>query len=51
MGKSQKSDADKKKKKKPETVTQERIEKQFNIHGAGGKDQDDLKRKREEFAV
>jgi hypothetical protein len=49
MGKDTKADADKKTKKKPEQVAEERLKETFNLGGVAGGD--DLKRKREDFAV
>jgi nucleosome binding factor SPN SPT16 subunit len=51
MGKSKQPEKDKKKAKKPEEVGEERIKSTFNIAGASSKDHDELKRKREDFAV
>ena len=51
MGKSTKADKEKKKTKKAEEVGEERIKSTFNLAGASSKDHDELKRKREDFAV
>jgi hypothetical protein len=50
IGKSKADGNDKKKKKKPEQIGEERMKETFGI-GLGNKDQDDLKRKREEYAI
>ena len=50
MGRSGKNETDKKKKKKNENIAEERIKQTYNL-SAPTKDQDELKRKREEFAV
>lgn len=50
FGKSSKADADKKKKKNIEEMAEERMKQTFNV-GSGAKDHEDLKRKREDFAV
>jgi len=47
---STKNEADKKKKKTVDTLAEERLKSTFNV-GAGAKDHDELKRKREDFAV
>jgi hypothetical protein len=50
FGKSSKPDGDKKKKKNAEEMAEERLKQTFNV-GSGSKDHDELKRKREDFAV
>lgn len=50
FGRSAKPDGDKKKKKNAEELAEERLKQTFNV-GAGAKDNDELKRKREDFAV
>jgi len=50
FGKSSKADHDKKKKKTGEEIAEERLKQTFGVGGAT-KDHDDLKRKREDFAV
>ncbi len=50
FGKSSKGDTDKKKKKNVEEQAEERMKQTFNV-GTGAKDHEDLKRKREDFAV
>ena len=49
MGKDAKAEADKKTKKKPEQVAEDRLKETFNLGGVAGGE--DLKRKREDFAV
>jgi hypothetical protein len=49
MGRSSAADQDKKK-KKGENAAEERIKQTFNLAGSG-KEQDELKRKREDYAV
>lgn len=49
IGRSHKADVDKKKKKADE-LAEERLKETFNI-GGGAKEHDELKRKREDFAV
>ena len=44
-------DKDKKKTKKPEEVGEERMKNTFNIAGGSAKEHDELKRKREDYAV
>lgn len=51
MGKDKNADTTKQKKKKPEDVGEERLKNTFNVGGASSKDNDEHKRKREEFAV
>jgi len=51
IGKTTKTDKDKKKTKKPEEVGEERLKSTFNLAGGSGKEHDELKRKREDFAV
>jgi hypothetical protein len=51
MGRSVKVDADKKKFKKPEEVGEARMQSTFNIAGGSAKEHDELKRKREDYAV
>lgn len=51
LGRSAKADVDKKKKKKNENVAEERIKQTFNLSGNNDKEHDELKRKREDFAV
>jgi hypothetical protein len=51
IGKITKTDKDKKKTKKPEEVGEERLKSTFNLAGGSGKEHDELKRKREDFAV
>jgi hypothetical protein len=50
FGKAKLVEATQKKFKKPEDVGVERMKETFNV-GAGSKEHDELKRKREEFAV
>ena len=50
FGKSSKADHDKKKKKNADEMAEERLKQTFNV-GGGSKDHDELKRKREDFAV
>lgn len=50
IGKSGKTDDKQKKKKKNENVAEDRIKEHFNLN-ASNKDHDELKRKREDFAV
>jgi len=49
MGKGANPQQDKHKKKKPEQIGESRMQQTFNVQGS--KDHDDLKRKREEYAV
>ena len=53
LGRSAKTEKDnsKKKTKKPEEVGEERIKSTFNIAGGSTKEHDELKRKREDYAV
>lgn len=51
MGRSTKTDVDKKKKKKADEVGEDRMRSTFNVGGGTSKDHDELKRKREDFAV
>lgn len=51
LGKVAKADADKKKMKKADDVAEERMKATFNVGGGTSKDHDELKRKREDFAV
>lgn len=51
LGKSDKNDKDKKKTKKPEEVAEQRIKDTFNIAAGSSKENDELKRKREDYAV
>ena len=51
LGKVAKSEADKKKMKKADDVAEERMRSTFNVGGGTSKDHDELKRKREDYAV
>jgi hypothetical protein len=51
MGKSTKAVKDKNKTKKPEEVGEERMKNTFNLAGGSTKEHDELKRKREDYAV
>ena len=51
IGKDKKADQAKQKKKKVDDVAEERLKNTFNVGAGGSKDNDEHKRKREEFAV
>ena len=51
LGKDKQIEVEKKKKKKADEVGEERLKNTFNVGGTGQKDNDEHKRKREEFAV
>ena len=51
MGKDKNAEVEKKKKKKAEDIGEERLKNTFNVGATGSKDNDEHKRKREEFAV